>query len=212
MSVDPQLLVGSLVLSLVHAAIPSHWLPLVLVARTERWGRGEALAATAVAGLAHSASTVLIGFGVGLFGRGIAERQGELFHVGMPVLLGLVGIVYLLLQWRERGEHHHDHGVSPEAVKGRSKLGALTALSLAMFLSPCLEIEAYFFVAGAHGWRGIAGVAAVYLLVTVLGMVALVALGLAGLARVDLDFLDHHEKGVVGVTMLVLAVVTFWWS
>lgn len=210
MSVDPQLLVGSLVLSLVHAAIPSHWLPLVLVARTERWGVGETLGATALAGFAHTLSTLLIGVAVGLSGRGLAERHPELLHVGMPAVLALVGIVYLVAEWREKGGHHHDHGVSPDAVEGRSRPGMLMALAAAMFLSPCLEIEAYFFVAGAHGWRGIATVSLVYLVVTVVGMVVLVALGLAGLAKVDLHFVDHHEKGVVGVTMLVLAVLTFW--
>lgn len=210
MTVDPQLLVGSLVLSLVHAAIPSHWLPLVLVARTERWGVGETLGATALAGFAHTLSTLLIGVGVALFGRGLAERHPALLRVGMPVVLAAVGLVYLFAEWREKGAHHHDHGVSPAAVEGRSRAGMLLALSLAMFLSPCLEIEAYFFVAGAHGWEGIAAVSAVYLAVTVVGMVVLVALGLAGLAKVDLHFLDHHEKGVVGVTMLALAALAWW--
>ncbi|MEZ5331089.1 MAG: hypothetical protein R2991_03330 [Thermoanaerobaculia bacterium] len=210
MPIDPQLLAGSLVLSLLHAAIPSHWLPLVLVARTERWTVGETLGATAVAGFAHTLSTVLIGVAVGLFGRGLAERHPDLLRLGMPAVLFLVGVAYLIAEWREHGEHHHDHGVSPDAVEGRSRAGMLLALSLAMFLSPCLEIEAYFFVAGAHGWGGIAAVSSVYTLVTVAGMVLLVRLGLAGLARVDFHWLDHHEKGVVGVTMLGLAVVAYW--
>lgn len=212
MSIDPQILVGSLMLSLVHAAIPSHWLPLVLVARTERWGRGETLGATALAGFAHTLSTLLIGVAVGLFGRGLAERHPELLRLGTPVVLALVGLVYLGAEWRERGRHHHDHGVTPGAVEGRSRAGMLVALSTAMFFSPCLEIEAYFFVAGAQGWMGIATVSLVYLVVTVLGMVMLVALGLAGLARLNLAFLDHHEKGVVGATMLLLALVAYWWA
>ncbi len=38
-----QLLVGSIVLSLVHAAIPNHWLPIIAVGKSERWSRAEIL-------------------------------------------------------------------------------------------------------------------------------------------------------------------------
>lgn len=211
MPVDSQVLLGSLALSLVHAAIPSHWLPLVLLARSEGWSRGQTLGATALAGGAHTLSTIAIGVAVGLFGKRLAAEHGELLRLGAPVLLAAIGLVYLGLQLRERGhEHAHDHGVSPETVRGRSGVGLLFALAAAMFFSPCLEIEAYFFLAGGHGWGGIALVSAVYLAVTVLGMVALVALGLAGLSRLDLHWLDHYEMGVVGAAFLALAALAYW--
>jgi hypothetical protein len=211
MALAPEILYGSLALSLLHAAIPSHWLPLVLLARSERWSRRRALAATALAGGAHTLSTIAIGVAVGLFGKRLAAAHGELLRLGAPVLLALIGLVYLGLQLRERGhEHAHEHGVSPEAVRGRSGWGLLVALSGAMFLSPCLEIEPYFFLAGAQGWAGIATVSVLYLAVSVAGMVALVALGLAGLSRVDLHWLDHYEMGVVGLAFLVLAAVAYW--
>jgi hypothetical protein len=211
MALAAQILVGSLALSLLHAAIPSHWLPLVLLARSERWSRRRALAATALAGGAHTLSTIAIGVAVGLFGKRLAAEHGELLRLGAPVLLALIGLVYLGLQLRERGhEHAHDHGVSPERVRGRSGAGLLVALATAMFFSPCLEIEAYFFLAGGHGWSGIAAVSTLYLLVTVAGMVALVALGLAGLSRFDLHWLDHYEMGIVGLAFVVLAGVAYW--
>ncbi len=211
MPLDAHVLFGSLTLSLVHAAIPSHWLPLILLARSERWSRRRALAATAVAGGAHTLSTIAIGVAVGLFGKRLAAEHGELLRLGAPALLALLGLVYLGLQLRERGhEHAHEHGVSPETVRGRSGVGLLVALCAAMFFSPCLEIEAYFFLAGGHGWSGIAAVSTLYLLVTVAGMVALVALGLAGLSRLDLHWLDHYEMGVVGLAFLALAALAWW--
>jgi hypothetical protein len=210
-ALDRQLLLGALTLSLLHATVPSHWLPLVLVARSERWPRAKALGGTALAGFAHTLSTILIGVLVGLFGKRLAAEHGELLRLGAPVLLALLGLVYLGLQVRERGhEHAHEHGVSPEALRGRSGWGLLAALTGAMFLSPCLEIEPYFFFAGAQGWPGIATVSLLYLVVSVAGMVALVALGLAGLSRLELRWLDHYEMGVVGLAFLALAAVAYW--
>ncbi|TFZ61767.1 hypothetical protein E4631_25715, partial [Hymenobacter sp. UV11] len=60
-----QLLTGALLLSLLHAAIPNHWAPVLAVARAERWPLRRAVGVTAVAGLAHVLSTVLLGLGLG---------------------------------------------------------------------------------------------------------------------------------------------------
>jgi hypothetical protein len=76
-----------------------------------------------------------------------------------------------------------------------------------MFFSPCLEIEAYYFTAGALGRLGIATVSIIYVVVTVLGMLLLVDLGRRGIEKVRLHFLEHHEKGVTGVVLIVLGVL-----
>ncbi len=39
-----QVLFGSIALSIVHASIPNHWLPLIAIGRTERWTHRETLA------------------------------------------------------------------------------------------------------------------------------------------------------------------------
>jgi len=43
-----------------------------------------------------------------------------------------------------------------------------------MFFSPCLEIEAYFFVASNLGWTGIIKVSMIYTIITISGMLLLV--------------------------------------
>ncbi len=79
-----------------------------------------------------------------------------------------------------------------------------------MFFSPCLELEAYYFTAGALGWRGIAVVSTVYFLVTVLGMIVLVDLGRRGAEKIKSHFLEHHEKGVTSVVLIVLGVFAYF--
>ena len=64
-----QLLIGSLLLSSIHALIPNHWIPLVAIGRAQGWSRSETLVITGISGLAHVISTILIGVIVGLLGH-----------------------------------------------------------------------------------------------------------------------------------------------
>ena len=63
-----QLILGSLTLSILHALIPSHWLPVVAIGRKEEWAIGKVLRVTVLAGMAHVFSTMLIGVMLGLLG------------------------------------------------------------------------------------------------------------------------------------------------
>lgn len=53
-----QIFIGSLILSILHALIPNHWLPLIAVGRTENWTQNQTLLTTIITG------AVLIGLGV----------------------------------------------------------------------------------------------------------------------------------------------------
>jgi len=201
-----QILLGSLALSLVHAAIPNHWLPLVAVSKAQKWSHGEALLITGVTGAAHSASTILIGVAVGLLGYQLADDSVLPWLLPATVLIGL-GIVYLVLD--RRGRHSHEH--IPEGVAEGAQaptVSIVLTLSAAMFFSPCIEIEAYYLQGGAMGWPGIAAISFVYFSVTVLGMIVLVHLGLRGAERIRSRYLEDHERGVTGLVLLALGILT----
>ena len=55
------LLIGSLLISLLHAVIPNHWLPVLAIGRKEGWSLAETTRITFIAGMAHVLSTVIIG-------------------------------------------------------------------------------------------------------------------------------------------------------
>ena len=62
-----------------HAAIPTHWLPFVLVGRERGWSRGRTMAVAALAGLGHVALTSLLGLAIAWFGFQLEQtRQREL--------------------------------------------------------------------------------------------------------------------------------------
>ncbi|NIV15601.1 MAG: hypothetical protein GWN62_31380, partial [Aliifodinibius sp.] len=74
-------------LSLIHAAIPNHWLPLVAIGKSEDWDIKETLTFTGVAGLAHTLSTIIIGILVGLAGYTLSEHYTIITQWIAPIIL-----------------------------------------------------------------------------------------------------------------------------
>lgn len=203
------IIVGSFLLSIVHALVPNHWIPLVAIGRTERWSKAETLTATAFAGIAHTLSTIIFGIVVGFLGYTISSKYDLFTSIVAPVVLVLLGFLYLILDWR--GSHHHtqSHIDEQKISSKRTKFAIIASLSFAMFFSPCIEIEAYYFYAGQQGWVGIAIVSTIYFVITVLGMIALVYLTFQGLEKFKWHFLEHHEKGVTGIILIALGVFAY---
>lgn len=79
-----------------------------------------------------------------------------------------------------------------------------------MFLSPCLEIEAYFLSAGAKGWQSVLLVALIYNIITISGMLVMVSLGRRGLSQVNPHWFEHNENLITGLTLVGLAILNFF--
>lgn len=122
-----------------------------------------------------------------------------------PLLLIAIGVVYLILHFRGGG-HSHDEDKS---INYKSKWTIVGSLSVALFFSPCLEIEAYYFTAGTFGWSAILLISVIYLIVTVSGMVIMVALTRHGMERFDLHLLEHKEKLITGLILIVVGIATY---
>jgi len=202
-----QIIIGSLVLSIIHAAIPNHWIPLVVIAKTENWTRREALWMTAITGSAHTASTILVGIVVGLVGYKLSSSYEFVTSVIAPSILVILGLTYIIIDLKSP----HDHTpVETNSIHKRSKIAIIASLCVAMFFSPCIEIEAYFFTAGIFGWTGIVAVSIIYLILTIIGMVLLVDLGIRGVERIRWHYLEHHEKRVTGIVLIVLGLFVYF--
>jgi hypothetical protein len=204
-----EILAGSFLLSIVHASIPNHWLPLVAISRSENWHRGETLGATAIAGVAHTLSTIIIGIIVGLLGYKLAENFELVTAIIAPSILVVLGLIYLILGLTGGHHHHHSHDLEKEAKKARTKTAIIATLALAMFFSPCIEIEAYYFNVGSHGWMGIVSLSLIYLVVTVTGMVLLVDIARQGAAKINAHWLEHHERTITGVVLILTGVAAY---
>lgn len=101
----------------LHAAIPTHWLPFVLVGRAQHWSLARTLAVTALAGLGHVALTTLLGVVVVWLGISVNDWLGSAFPLLAGGTLLLLGGFYLWRQWQGKGhshwfggQHGHHHG------------------------------------------------------------------------------------------------------
>lgn len=105
-------------IALVHAALPTHWLPFVLAGRAQKWSSGRTLAITAAAGGGHAAFTSVLGLLVIAAGAAVDQWSRDIFPwLAGAVLIGFGGF-YLWKQWRGVGHSHftflpvahgHDH-------------------------------------------------------------------------------------------------------
>lgn len=205
-----QIFLGSLLLSLIHALIPHHWIPLIAISKAENWTKRETYFATFVTGFSHMLSTIIIGIIVGFVGIKLSESYSEITSLAAPTILLGMGIIFLILDLRT-SKHHHHFDIDGERIKNkRSKTAIITSLGLAMFLTPCLEIEVFYFQAANYGWAGIFVVSAVYLVMTLLFMLLLVYLGLKGIDRFNSNFLEHHAKSITGVILIILGLIAYF--
>jgi hypothetical protein len=83
-------------------------------------------------------------------------------------------------------------------------------MAMAMFFSPCLEIETFYFTAGTYGWQGIWTVSDIYLIITLLGITILTLSGKKTMERFNLHFLEHYEKKITGVILILLGILSYF--
>ncbi|MFV1952115.1 MAG: hypothetical protein ACC630_09200 [Nitrospinota bacterium] len=201
------IIIGSLVLSVIHALIPNHWIPILVIGKAENWTHRETLLITAISGIAHTTSTIIIGIAVGITGLILSSTYEFVTGIAAPSFMIIIGMVYIFLDLSH--SHTHDH-LEIESGSKRSKIAIITSLATMMFFSPCLEIEAFYFTAGTLGWLAIIVVSIVYMTATVVCMVFLVNFSLKRIEKIHWHFLENHNKLVTGVILIVLGIFAYF--
>jgi len=184
----------------LHAALPTHWLPFVLVGRAQTWSAGRTLGVTLLAGLGHVALTILLGLVLVVAGLALEPRLGHLFHWIVGGLMVAVGLFYIL-----RGRHSH---ALPEAGRRTyaSDRAAITALVVLLTLSPCEAFLPYYLAGMKHGWGAFLLLSVVLLAATAAGMLLFTGLSLAGVRRLNLDWLERYEETILGAALVLVGL------
>jgi nickel/cobalt exporter len=184
----------------LHAALPTHWLPFVLVGRAQKWSVGRTLGVTLLAGLGHVGLTIFLGLLLVLAGMAVQPHLGGVFHWIVGGLMAAVGVFYL---WR--GRHRHK---LPEASQRRytSDRAAITALVVLLTLSPCEAFLPYYLAGMEHGWQAFVALSLVLLAATSAGMLLFTGLSLAGFNRLGLDWVERYEETILGGALIVIGL------
>ena len=205
-SVLLSLLGGGFVAAFLHAALPTHWLPFVLVGRAQRWGTGRTLSAVVVAGLAHIVTTAVVG---GLIvAAGLALDQwisGLLPHLS-AVLLFLFGAFYLARAMLKRPVTAGGPALdSPEpAVSNRA---AFLGLVMLMALSPGEVLLPIYLSSASEGIAALSLLTIVFALGTVAGMAVFTSLASAGVSILRLERWARYEGAVLGLALITLGLI-----
>ena len=219
------LLLSSCSTAIIHALIPDHWLPFVLMSRVERWSERRVAALTGLAGLLHVGVTMAAGALTILAGaatiEGLAARTGRSLEFLEGLLLVVFGVTYGI--WRHRREarahapadrptvpetHIHAHGHLLE----RWFRPALTAGALVVVIgmSPCALLVPILFAASAEGPGALLASAVGFALCTVGTMVGVTVFAARGMRRVDLPFFARFGDLISGAIVSAIGFLMMW--
>ena len=209
--------------AVIHALIPDHWLPFVVMSRVEHWTERRAAALTGLAGFLHVLVTLVFG-GVTIAAgsataQGLADRTGRSLGFLGGLLLAVFGLAYGI--WRHgreadaharrearpagSGDHVHAHGHLLE----RWFHGALTARALVLVIgmSPCALLVPILFASAAEGSWALLAAAFGFALCTIGTMVGVTVSAMRGMRRIDLPFFTRYGDLISGAVVAALGVL-----
>ena len=197
---------GTVLLAIVHALIPNHWLPLVAVAKAEGWKQREVTSVTFLAALAHVTGTVILGMVLGFIGKELQEEYGKIIYLVSAVLLIVFGLIYFTVNL----PHHHHSEQKDVAAFKRSKRKWIVIFIVMMLLSPFHEVESLFLSAGVYGMGTVTLMAFIYAIVSIGGILLLVNLGFKGVNLLPAQFIEHNEKRISGAVLILVGIISFF--
>ncbi|MCX7920083.1 MAG: hypothetical protein N3A72_10865 [bacterium] len=201
----PFIILISIGIAAVHAMIPTHWLPFILVARAQQWTLRKMLSVVSLAGLGHVGSTTVVGFLIAWIGWKVSEVvEGIVGPIAAGILI-LLGMLYIGLHFKELG-HGHEHGHPAEL----SDKHAILSLIAILTFSPCEAILPIYFAASPLGWYIIILLSMFVALGTVGGMMILTYFAYRGIENIRFAKLEHYEKLILGSLMTILGIIVIF--
>jgi len=208
---------GAFAAAAVHSLIPDHWLPFVLVAQARGWRLRRAVLVALVGGLAHLASTVV----VGLVAVGVSTEASHQVGEKATWVVSLVVIclgLYFTYQGARRAFHPENAGscweprcscggIHPVVEEGGKKDRSDLALGALLGFRPCPEAIPIFLLAGTQGAFSSTLAVGAYALGAVMALVVAVGLSMLGISRLQSGFVVRYGQLIAGVIILAMGLV-----
>lgn len=207
----PFLLTG-LTVSILHAALPTHWLPFVLAGRTQKWSYARTVSILLIAGSGHILTTSLIGAAVVWMGLQMNENFQQtmtLVAAGSVLSFGIYnlwqhfhGIKHSHCSHSE--PHHHDY-----QINSKDGWAILSLLSLLTF-SPCESFLPIYVSAWQTGWVGFGLLTVVLGVGTMVAMLFFMSVFYFGMKQIKMTWLEDNEKLMMGLILICLSFVIYF--
>ncbi len=190
----------------LHAALPTHWLPFVLVGRGQRWSLSRVLGAVAVAGLAHIATTAAAGGLIIAAGLALDQWISGLLPNLSAALLFLFGAFYLgraLLRQPVMGGGPALE-LSEPTVSHAAAFWGLVAL---MAVSPGEVLLPIYLSQATGGALVLGGLTVAFAAGTIIGMALFTVLARAGWSVLRLERWARYEGVILGLALILIGLL-----
>lgn len=199
-----QLLTSTALLAMVQALIPNHWLPLIALAKSEKWERSTLETTTSISASAHVLGTLLLGIPFGLAGAKLSHEYEKYIHLTAPVFLIAFGLVYFFVNRANQKNKEYNEKSS------RSKKKWIIVFISMMLLSPCIEMHDLFIGAAKYGFDIVLLLAMLYAVVSIAGIMLLVILGSRILRFIKAEYVEQNQNEITALVLISVGVLSFF--
>jgi len=218
------LLTAAASIAFIHTVVGvDHVVPFVALGRARGWTLARVLSVTALCGLGHVLSSLLLGaLGIGL---GVTLERLQWFQdfrggLAAWLLIGFGTWLVVRALWRNQRRqvhvhadgsvhaHPHSHEHAPQRhPHGPASATTVWALFIVFAFGPCEPLIPLLMApAAAHHWAQLLLILLVFGGVTVGTMLVLVAAGHLGLASVSFRRFEPHADAIAGATIALSGV------
>lgn len=213
----PLLLAAAASVGFLHSILPDHWVPLAVIARTQRWSLFRVARVSFLASIGHVATSIVLAGLIAIIGlqfRSALESQ-QSHIVGIILVLTGVGFLFWALVWPEHahGHHHnhdHDHdGAHPDDEHSPARRMAAIVVPFGAAASPDLTVLPVALAAAAVSSALVGGVLLVFSVTTLATFVVLTVAATAAGYQVKGEWLEEHGTAISGGVLIVIGIVVF---
>lgn len=197
---------SAVLVGLIHALVPGHWLPVVLVAKTRKWDLKRALFGALVAASGHVLVSISIGLIAVLIGWKLLPEFEEEIERYSSLILIFFGLGYSFFFYRRHSAccGHTHHG--PEPKEDKSPFWFLFLLGF----SPCIAVTPVIVAAATKGGMSVVLAMIGFSIGVLIALFSATALGVFGLMKLDHPLLEHHGDALTGLSIALMGVVLFF--
>lgn len=190
----------------LHAALPTHWLPFVLVGRAQRWSLPRLLGAVAAAGMAHIATTAVVGSLIVVAGLALDQWISGILPYLSAILLFLFGAFYLARATLRRPQLAGGPAIEL-AEPSVSHAAAFWGLVAMMAVSPGEVLLPIYLSQAAEGALVLSALTLAFAAGTIAGMALFTLLARAGWSVLRLERWARYEGAVLGLALISIGLL-----
>ena len=207
----------------IHTLVgPDHYLPFIVLAKARKWSALKTAVITALCGLGHVLSSVVLGLagialGAAVFKLEKIESLRGDFVGWLFLIFGFTYFIWGLHRAYSMKAHLHEHAHEDGSLHSHAHIHAGSAdrknmtpwlLFIIFVFGPCEPLIPLVMYPAAtkQGFFSVFVVAGVFALATIGTMLAIVLMAVAGLSKLPLDKLERYSHALAGLAVLICGI------